>query len=339
MPQSSAATPLRSFPTRLVAVLAAAAAALTLGLTAAAPAQAVSGGFNVSGGRIVDGNGTAFVMRGTNHGHAWYRDRTHVFADVKAAGANTIRVVLTGGRYGYTPASEVTSVINLCKVNKLVCVLENHDTTGYGDDGAAVSLDTAASYWVSVKAALQGQERYAIVNIGNEAFGNNRASEWTSATAAAVRKLRSAGIRNQLMVDAPNWGQDHQGIMRDNAQTVFDADTDRNTVFSVHMYGVYDTASEVYAYIDAFRSKGLPLVIGEFGHWHSDGPVDEDAIINHASYRGVGWLSWSWSGNSGGVEYLDMVTGFNAGSRSWWGSRIISGTNGWSSTSRQASVY
>ncbi|MFF5228466.1 hypothetical protein [Dactylosporangium sp. NPDC000521] len=86
-------------------------------------------------------------------------------------------------------------------------------------------------------------------------------------------------------------------------------------------------------------NAGLPLIVGEFGHWHSDGPVDEDAIVNHADYRGTGWPAWSWSGNGGGAEYLDMVYDFNVNNRSWWGDRIIWGTDGWKRTSRQATVH
>ncbi|GAA1551363.1 hypothetical protein GCM10009827_084950 [Dactylosporangium maewongense] len=172
-------------------------------------------------------------MRGANHGHAWYTSQTQVWADMKNSGANTIRVVLTGGRYGYSSPADVSAVISRCKAYKLVCVLENHDTTGYGDQGGAVTLDAAADYWLAVKSALQGQEAYAIINIGNEPLGNNSASQWAGATRAAVQKLR----------------------------------------------------------------------------------------------------------NGGGVEYLDMVYGFNVNNRSWWGDRIIWGTNGWKQTSRQATVY
>ena len=74
------------------------------------------------------------------------------------------------------------------------------------------------------------------------------------------------------MVDAPNWGQDWQGVMRDNAQAVYDADTTGNLIFSIHMYSVYDTAAEVTDYLDAFVNAGLPLLIGEFG-----GPADQTA--------------------------------------------------------------
>ena len=39
-------------------------------------------------------------------------------------------------------------------------------------------------------------------------------------------------------------------------------------------------------------------------------------------------MGWSWSGNGGGVEYLDLVTNFNPAQRSAWGTRYITGANG-----------
>ena len=80
-------------------------------------------------------------------------------------------------------------------------------------------------------------------------------------------------------------------------------------------------------------------MVGEFGHNHSDGNPDEDAIMANAQTLGVGYLGWSWSGNSGGVEYLDMVTGFNAAPLTTWGQRIFNGANGIGATSREATVY
>ncbi|MFO7683248.1 MAG: cellulose binding domain-containing protein, partial [Chloroflexota bacterium] len=47
----------------------------------------------------------------------------------------------------------------------------------------------------------------------------------------------------------------------------------------------------------------------------------------------------SWSGNGGGVEYLDMVNNFNAGSLTPWGERLINGVNGIRQTSVEASVF
>ncbi|RCV50923.1 glycoside hydrolase family 5 protein [Marinitenerispora sediminis] len=310
-------------------------------LGVAQPAQAATG-FHVSGGRILDANGAPFVMRGVSHPHTWFANQTGAFADIKSLGANTVRVVLSSGhRWSRNDTADVANVVSLCRQNRLVCVLEVHDTTGYGEQGGAATLAQAVDYWLSVREALVGQEPYVIVNIGNEPYGNNAGvnASWAAETAAAVQRLRSAGLAHTLMVDAPNWGQDWSFTMRDQAAGVFAQDPQRNTVFSVHMYGVFDTAAEVDDYLTRFRDAGLPLVVGEFGHNHSDGDPDEDAIMSRAQDLGIGYIGWSWSGNSGGVEYLDMVTGFDVTRLTPWGERIFHGTDGIRATSRQATVY
>jgi mannan endo-1,4-beta-mannosidase len=141
------------------------------------------------------------------------------------------------------------------------------------------------------------------------------------------------------MADAPNWGQDWSGTMADNAASVFASDPLRNTLFSLHMYGRYDSAEAVNGYLDRFSQAQLPIVVGEFGNKHSDGDPDEDAIMSAARERGIGYLGWSWSGNGGGVEYLDMVTGFDSARVTEWGDRIINGADGIKETSKEASVY
>ncbi len=102
---------------------------------------------------------------------------------------------------------------------------------------------------------LVGQENYVVINIGNEPIGNNNPGQWTSATTAAIQKMRSNGFQHLLMVDAPNWGQDWKFIMRDNAQTVLDADTQHNTVLSIHMYDVFNTAAAITDYLDALPDQ------------------------------------------------------------------------------------
>ncbi|MBF8189263.1 cellulase family glycosylhydrolase [Nonomuraea sp. K274] len=296
-------------------------------------------GLRVSGTRIMEANGNAFVMRGVSHAHTWFASQTASFSGIKSYRANTVRVVLSGGRWAPNGASDVANVVSLCRQNRLICVLENHDTTGYGEQSGAYTLDQAVDYWSSVRSALTGTEDFIVLNIGNEPYGNNNVSGWTTATRNAITRMRTIGFQHLLMVDAPNWGQDWQFTMRDNAQSVFDADTQHNTVFSVHMYGVFDTAAEINAYLNAFQSAGLPLVIGEFGHNHSDGDPDEDTIMAQAQTRGLGYIGWSWSGNGGGVEYLDMVTNFNAASLTSWGQRIFNGANGIGQTSREATFF
>ncbi|GAA3443862.1 cellulase family glycosylhydrolase [Planomonospora venezuelensis] len=319
--------------------IAALAAALTSFLVAAPPAQADTG-IHVSGTKIVEADGSNLVLRGTSHAHTWYTSQTASFAGIKSLGANAVRVVLSGGRWTPNTTADVANVVSLCKQNKLICVLENHDTTGYGEQGGAYTLDAAVDYWTSVKSALDGQEDYVIINIGNEPIGNNAVTPgWTEATSNAIKRMRTAGFDHALMVDAPNWGQDWSFTMRDNAKTVAAADPDKNTIFSIHMYGVFDTSAEVIAYMDAFRTAGLPLVVGEFGHDHSDGNPDEDTIMAQAQARGLGYFGWSWSGNGGGVEYLDQVTGFDVNKLTPWGQRLFNGANGIAQTAVEAKIY
>ncbi|MDG4759215.1 cellulase family glycosylhydrolase [Micromonospora sp. WMMD710] len=325
--------------TRLSAAGAALLALLVAVLAFGQPARAAAG-FTVAAGRLYDANGTEFIMRGVNHAHTWYPQQTSSFADVKALGANTVRVVLSSGdRWTRNTNADVANVISLCKANRLICVLEVHDTTGYGEQSGAITLARAVDYWISLADVLAGQEKYVIVNIGNEPYGNQNYGTWATDNSAAIKRLRTAGLTHTIMVDAPNWGQDWSFTMRDNAASVFAADPARNTVFSIHMYGVFDTAAEISDYLGRFRAAGLPIVVGEFGFNHSDGDPDEDTILAYSQANGIGWLGWSWSGNGGGVEYLDLATSFNAASLTTWGQRLFNGANGIRQTAREASVF
>ena len=322
------------------------AAATVLALLAsvfviAQPAGAATG-LHVQNGRLHEANGQEFVIRGVSHPHNWYPQHTGAFADIKAHGANTVRVVLSNGvRWAKNGPSDVADVISLCKQNRLICMLEVHDTTGYGEEGAASTLDQAVDYWIELKSVLQGEEDYVLINIGNEPYGNDAATvaDWAPDTSAAIQRLRSAGFDHTLVVDAPNWGQDWSHTMRDNAAGVYASDPTGNTVFSIHMYGVYAQGATVTSYLEHFVNAGLPIVIGEFGHDHSDGNPDEDTIMAEAERLGLGYIGWSWSGNSGGVEYLDMVDDFDGDSLTPWGQRIFYGPDGIADTAQEATVF
>ncbi|MGW4947297.1 cellulase family glycosylhydrolase [Actinoplanes sp. NPDC004185] len=322
----------RRLATLGAAVLAAAASVLF----SVDPAYAATG-LHISGRTIVEAGGQPFVMRGVNHEHTWFTDETGSFADIKAKGANTVRVVLSGGRWTANSAADVAKVISLCKQNRLICVLEDHDTTGYGEDAAAYTLDQAADYWIGLKSVLAGQEDYIAINIGNEPIGNTDPGQWTSATGAAVRKMRSNGFQHLLMVDAPNWGQDWTYTMRDNAQTVLDADTQHNTVLSIHMYAVFNTAASITSYLDTFQAKGWPLVIGEFGWQFAPGEVDDQTLMAEAVKRNLGYLGWSWAGNNDPV--LDMTVGFDPDQLTTFGERVFNGPNGIKATAKEAAIF
>ncbi|MBY8850211.1 glycoside hydrolase family 5 protein, partial [Saccharothrix sp. MB29] len=135
-------------------------------------------------------------MRGVNHAHTWNTSSTTpALKHIKALGSNTVRVVLSSGdRWTKNDAADVADVVSQCKANRLICVLEVHDTTGYGEQSGAVTLARAAEYWLSVKSALVGQEKYVIVNIGNEPHGNTGYQNWTNDTKGAIQALRNGSL-------------------------------------------------------------------------------------------------------------------------------------------------
>lgn len=312
-------------------------------ITAAVVSPAFAG-WSVSDSQILDPKGNNFVFRGVNHAHTWYPDRLNQsLRDIAATGANSVRVVLSNGtQWTRNGGADVTNVINQCKANKLVCVLEVHDSTGYGESAAATHISRATEYWLSsdIKAAISGQEDYVIVNIANEPFGNNTsATDYTNDTITAIRALRSGGLTHMLMVDGSTWGQDWQNAMRDSAPSIFAADSLKNTVFSVHMYEVYDTAAKVQSYLNSFQTRGLPIVVGEFGAEHNGKNVAEEAILQYAQDMGIGYLGWSWSGNGSCCVNLDIVNNWNPASLSTWGDYLINSANGIRATSRLATIF
>lgn len=130
------------------AALASAVVALgAVSLVSTAANAATPPGLRVSGTQLVEKDGTPFVARGVSHAHTWYTSQTATaIPAIRAAGANALRVVLSGGdRWTKNDAADVANIVSLCKANKLICMLENHDTTGYGEQSGAVTLDTAAN--------------------------------------------------------------------------------------------------------------------------------------------------------------------------------------------------
>lgn len=310
-------------------------------------------GFYVADGKLYDGTDHEFIMRGVNYPYAWFKDQqatTEKFADIASTCSNTVRVVLSNGeQWERNTGAEVAAIIAAAKNHNLVVMLEVHDVTGYGQNSSAAAPQTAVDYWLSedIRTAIEGEEGYVLINIANEAFGNAAAEQedrqiWLDFYSAAIVELRDAGLSHTLVVDAPNWGQDSSHSMRDGtaAQTIFDSDINKNVVFSVHMYDVYDTSAEVETYLQKFVDRQLPLIVGEFAADHgADKNVDEAAILLYAKNLDIGYLGWSWSGNGDGLSSLDIVNNFNINTLSSWGETLINGTNGIRETSAMCKCY
>ena len=303
-------------------------------------------GFSTSGTQILDDNGEPFIFRGVNHPHTWYNSRTpQALSDIASVGANAVRVVLSngthGGNWGRDSAAQVGDIIQQCKQNKLVCMLEIHDATGHPESADSSHMSTAIDYWLDIASVLQGEENFILINLANEPFGNTASpADWVNAHVEGIERLRSAGLNHTLVVDAANWGQDWQNIMLDNAQAIIDSDPNNNLVFSVHMYEVYQNRERIENYVSSFLNRyNVPLIVGEFGADHQGNFVDADSIMAVAEAYSIGYLGWSWSGNGSCCVALDMENNFNVDNFTVWGERIINGSNGIRDTAVIASVY
>lgn len=302
------------------------------------PEPVAQTGFKVSGTKLLDANGNEFVMRGINHPHSWFtsEDDTALEA-IAAAGANTVRIVCgSGQQYNRDTVDSLNKLTDKCRELEMIAILEVHDITGKDDESL---LETAAEYWIEVKEALIGKENYVILNIANEWVGNWDSDTWCDGYTSVIPKLRDAGIRNTIMVDAAGWGQYGQSIT-DCGEKVLASDPDGNTMFSVHMYGTAGKNKATIARnLKLSTDKGLCMVVGEFGWNHSDGDVDEEYILEYCSENNIGWLAWSWKGNGGGVEYLDLANSWDGTSLSDWGETVINSDLGLKNTSVKCSIF
>ncbi len=284
-------------------------------------------GLHVEGTFLKKADGTPFIMRGVNHAHSWYREYDMVALDAIAAmGANTVRLVLSdGSRWEKDSAETVTELIAQCRSRGLTAVLEVHDATGSND---TEDLLDAARYWCDLAPVLAGTEDDVILNIANEWYGSWSGKRWRDGYVEAIGMIREAGIRNCIMVDTAGWGQYGKAV-RDYGKAVFDADPERNTLFSIHMYGMSGRWEWLIRYnLNGVTRQNLCACVGEFGWTHSDGNVKEDYLMEYCHEQGIGWLAWSWKGNSGGVEYLDLAETWDGSVLSDWGTTVIYGPYG-----------
>lgn len=303
------------------------------------PGQAkAANGFYVSGNNLYDATGTPFVMRGINHAHSWFKsDSTTAIPAIAATGANTVRIVLSdGSQYTKDDSNTVRNLITLAEQNDLIAVLEVHDATGKDD---IASLNSAVDYWISIKDALIGKEDKVIINIANEWYGTWNGANWADGYKQAIPKLRNAGLTHTLIVDSAGWGQ-YPASIHDYGKSVFNADPLKNTMFSIHMYEYAGgDAATVKSNIDGVINQDLALIIGEFGHKHTDGDVDEATIMSYSQQQGVGWLAWSWKGNGSEWSYLDLTSDWEGNNLTAWGHTIVNGSNGLKATSVPSAVF
>jgi mannan endo-1,4-beta-mannosidase len=287
----------------------------------ALPLTPVRPGFYVEAGRLRDPYGADFVIRGVNSPHIYFdtAGRYQAFLtldDIAALGANTVRVVwdTTG------PAAVLREVLYRVVELSMVPIVELHDVTG---EASAARLLDMAEYYVrpDVRAVLRDFREYLLVNIANEWSGSN--AGYFAAYRDAVSLLRTNGVDHTLVIDANAFGQNGQVIL-DNAVALQESDAQHNLLFSVHMYQQFGTTGAVDALLAGAVSRGIPLIVGEFGHRHSGQDVAWERILVRTAPNdlNLGYIAWSWFGNDGDTAELDLVDA-PGGALTQWGRDVM----------------
>jgi mannan endo-1,4-beta-mannosidase len=278
-------------------------------------------GFYVVGNKIYDANGAEFRMRGVNHTHWWGGLNEAAIPYIAASHANTSRAVFGPDGGAVTPAQH-EEVVRQYIAAGIVPVVDYHNAT-CGEDPA--QLNAAVDMWLGPdKAWLQSLERYVIVNITNE-WGPN-STVWRDAYKAAVVRMRQAGVKNLLMIDAGGaCGQLAESVEAWGKEIV-DADPEKNIVFSIHQYGFWvDPGSrkagtwdghqpyDIDAELTKLDALGVPIVIGEFS-WTTFNQVTYTTPAAVAAYEkhGVGWLAWMWNNPADGSVDMAKTNVYNS---------------------------
>lgn len=304
--------------------------------TKAAPAaaDAVHAGLYVDGTQLKTADGTPVVLRGINHAHCWYRSQDETaFKAIADTGANCIRIVCACGiQWESDTAESIAKVIARARELGMLAIVEVHDGTGDNDIDTLVKI---AEFWCDMADVFSGTEGYCILNIANEWCGSQNGGKWRDGYTKVIPMLREAGIGNVIMVDAPGWGQYGSAVGKYGVE-ILEADPDRNTMFSVHMYGTSGgSEGAIRRNLSAADECNLCLCVGEFGYKHSDGDVKEEYLMQYCTEQDIGYLAWSWKGNSGGVEYLDLAVEWDGSVLSdEWGAKAVNGKYGIRETSK-----
>jgi mannan endo-1,4-beta-mannosidase len=196
----------------------------------------------------------------------------------------------------------------------LTPIVEDHDATCQRD---AESLRAVVDAWLD-EANLRWLDELhdrVILNIANE-WGPTTGDGWCAGYIEAVGRLRAAGVRNLLLIDAPGCGQEI-GPVIESGRDVFLADPLRNSAFSIHLYKRWhtegreslssvDALSTLREATDVVRGFGSDLIVGEFSSREFvDDRYDDARLIDIFAELDLGWLAWSWNQNDN--RALDMA--------------------------------
>jgi mannan endo-1,4-beta-mannosidase len=232
------------------------------------------------------------VLRGINEMYWGLGDKTggEIVGDIAKTGANAVRVgwITTLGT-----VTEFDNAINNCINNKMIPVGEMHDATGDFN-----KVQTCLDFWKrsDVVAVINKHKKWFVLNIANEAGdGSVTDDEYKAKYKDAIAQLRNAGIEVPLLIDAAEYGNNIEQVIRTWAE-IFNSDPLKNVIFSGHTYWNTNHQSRIDNAVSSIVSGNIPVMFAE-----SPTPTAFDCSTSPYAYflqkfqqNEIGWLACSW---------------------------------------------
>lgn len=261
--------------------------------------------FYVSGRFLYSPEGERVVLRGINV-MSVVSDPSGVktLPQIAKTGANVVRMMwMAWGGNG----EKLDVLVQNCIANNMIPMLELHDATGKWD-----RLDSVVNYWIrpDIKAVLVKHQRYLLLNIANEAGTAEVTNEaFASKYAALVQKMRAAGLKMPLVIDAANWGRNESYLLV-NGPRLLQADPEHNLMFSWHIWDSGISEARIQTAIDQSISLDLPFLIGEFAPMEVKCKccIPYKYIMQYSQQKDIGWLAWSWGPGNSDCPQMDMTS-------------------------------
>jgi len=294
----------------------------------------------VKGRQLYTSCGEKIVLRGVNHPTLYIDRAGDALPEIAKTKANAVRLFWYANNG--VSIGEAEPAIKRAIASGMVPILEMHDATGPSAWG---KLDSIVSYWTSSEAValIKKYQHQMIVNIANEAGpeAGGGYDDFEAKYKSAITKLRNAGIKVPLMIDASGWGRDDEALFKAGPGLIA-GDPQHNVLLSWHEYDTL-TQQQIAAVYDRAVTANLPLLVGEFANRSPTGTcgpaLDYLGIIGEAQSRDIGWLAWSWGDNDPNTVWntdcneFDMTSTFAFDSLQGWGKEVaVTDTNSLTNT-------
>ena len=279
----------------------------------------ISETFYVSGNRILDPCGVAFVPRGINYAvlDDWdfpgnMNDGGELSEQIIQANPNSVRITWYND-YGQSDRpeyslSDLDSVITRFKRNGIVSIITLMDVTCSND---YESYNSATAFWTdpAVVALVEQHRGNVMINIANE-FGYvnwdanpvTAIETWKNNYIQTIQQLRIAGLTVPLIIDAPDCGTSLDALLTAGAE-ITGADVQAKTILSAHAYWSLQAGNDSVSLRNRLlqiNAAEFPVILGEVANWQTDAQpcnydIDYTALLKMCEELSIPWLAWAWT--------------------------------------------